>query len=347
MSKVHVYNEWDPLEEVIVGRAENAQIAKCDKGLFAVEYRDLGLPYQVPSGLYPEQCIAETIEDLDTLVRELEKLGVTVRRPEIFDHARMFATPDWNSDGQYNYCPRDIFVCAGDAIIEAPMTLRARQYETLSYKPILLDYLRSGAKWLSAPKPRLLDSMYKIPQKDWELAIQEIEPLFDAANILRIGRDILYLVSDTGNRIGAQWLQSALGSEYRVHAYDNIYTGSHIDTTLALVKPGVVVACADRISKENLPPLFRKWDVIYMNDVYDVGFTNIPYASKWIGLNFLMITPALAVVDKNQVALIKELEKRGVDVLPLQLRHSRTMGGGFHCVTMDVRRKGALEDYCS
>lgn len=347
MTSVSVYNEWDPLEEVIVGRADFAQIARCDKGLFAVEYRELGLPYQVPSGLYPEKCIEETKEDLESLVQALEKLGVRVRRPDIFEHCRMFATPDWNSDGQYNYCPRDLFVCAGNTIIEAPMTLRARQYETISYKKILLDYLRSGAKWISAPRPRLLDSMYKIPKAEWELAVEEYEPVFDAANILRIGRDLLYLVSDTGNKFGAKWLQSALGDEYRVHAYDNIYTGSHIDTTFALVKPGVVVACPERISKKNLPPLFKNWDVVYINDVYDIGFTNISYASKWIGLNFIMVNPSLAIVDKNQSSLMRELEKRDVDVFPLQLRHARTMGGGFHCVVLDVRRKGSLEDYCS
>lgn len=347
VSKVSVFNEWDPLEEVIVGRAENAQIARCDKGLFSVEYRDLGLPYNVPSGRYPQRCIEETTEDLEALVAVFEKLGITVRRPDLFDHSKRFSTPDWMSDGQYNYCPRDLFVCAGTTIIEAPMTLRARQLETVSYKNILLDYLRSGSRWISAPKPRLLDSMYKVPAKEWELAVEEYEPVFDAANILRVGRDILYLVSDTGNKIGAQWLQAALGEEYRVRPYDNIYTGSHIDTTLTVVRPGLVIACPERLSAKNLPDMFRKWEVVYIDDVYDIGFVDISYASKWIGLNFMMVNPSLAVVDRHQETLIRELEKRKVDVIPLQLRHARTMGGGFHCVTMDVRRRGGLEDYCS
>ncbi|WP_223269763.1 hypothetical protein [Nostoc sp. 'Peltigera membranacea cyanobiont' 213] len=52
-------------------------------------------------------------------------------------------------------------------------------------------------------------------------------------------------------------------------------------------------------------------------------------------------------VDKYQTLLIKQLDKRGVDVIQLQLRHARTLGGGFHCVTLDVRRKGALESYCT
>jgi hypothetical protein len=30
---------------------------------------------------------------------------------------------------------------------------------------------------------------------------------------------------------------------------------------------------------------------------------------------------------------------------PMPLTHSRVFGGGFHCVTLDVRRRGSLETY--
>jgi N-dimethylarginine dimethylaminohydrolase len=43
--------------------------------------------------------------------------------------------------------------------------------------------------------------------------------------------------------------------------------------------------------------------------------------------------------------LIKLLEKHGLDVIPIKLRHSKMLGGGFHCVTLDVRRRGKLERY--
>jgi N-dimethylarginine dimethylaminohydrolase len=51
------------------------------------------------------------------------------------------------------------------------------------------------------------------------------------------------------------------------------------------------------------------------------------------------------VVDKDQTALIKLIEKHGVDVIPLKLRHSKMLGGGFHCITLDTRRAGKLERY--
>ncbi|TBR56783.1 inosamine-phosphate amidinotransferase 1 [Mastigocladus laminosus UU774] len=346
MSKVRVDNEWDTLEEVIVGRAANARIACPDRGLFAVEYRDYGSIENIPSGQYSDRIIEETEEDLDKLVSTLQSLGIVVQRPDVVDHAIKFRTPDWESDGQYNYCPRDLFIAVGTWIIEAPMTLRARLFETISFKPILMDYLQSGARWISAPKPRLADEIYNIHDSSIS-AINNYEPLFDAANILRLGKDIFYLISDTGNRCGAFWLQTILGEEYRVHTYDNIYSGSHLDTTIALIRPGLVVVNAERVGEQNLPDLFKGWDVIYLTEVVDIGYTATSYASKWIGINLLMVNPNLAIVDKSQTPLIKQLEKHGVDVVQLQLRHARTLGGGFHCVTLDVRRKGSLESYCT
>jgi hypothetical protein len=47
-----------------------------------------------------------------------------------------------------------------------------------------------------------------------------------------VGRDILYLVSCTGNMMGYEWLKRVLGPEYRVHALADIYEGTHIDTTM-------------------------------------------------------------------------------------------------------------------
>jgi hypothetical protein len=29
----------------------------------------------------------------------------------------------------------------------------------------------------------------------------------------------------------------------------------------------------------------------------------------------------------------------------LKLRHSRMLAGGFHCVTLDIRREGSMESY--
>ena len=62
-------------------------------------------------------------------------------------------------------------------------------------------------------------------------------------------------------------------------------------------------------------------------------------------MNLFSINPNLVVVDQDQTALIKLVEKQGLEVIPLKLRHAKMLGGGFHCVTLDIRRTGTLERY--
>jgi arginine deiminase len=80
-------------------------------------------------------------------------------------------------------------------------------------------------------------------------------------------------------------------------------------------------------------------------DMYGVAYKSKCIGSDWIDMNSFSINPNLVVVDRDQPALIKLLEKEGLDVIPLKLRHSKMLGGGFHCVTLDVRRAGTLQRY--
>jgi arginine deiminase len=78
---------------------------------------------------------------------------------------------------------------------------------------------------------------------------------------------------------------------------------------------------------------------------YDAEYLSKSIGSDWIDMNAFSINPGTLIVDHNQKTLIKVLEKRGFDVIPLRLRHAKMMGGGPHCVTLDIRRRGKLERY--
>jgi N-dimethylarginine dimethylaminohydrolase len=345
-SLVHVYNEWDPLEEMIVGIADGARVPSPDRGLFALDYcASVAEPTDIPTGPYSSRVIDEAAEDLERFAELLRGEGVTVRRPALTDHTRRFGSPDWTADGEYNYCPRDVLLTIGQTIFETPMALRTRYFEPLAYREILLDYFESGANWISAPKPRLPDETYNVRPESGP-ALNDLEPIFDAANVLRVGRDILYQVSCSGNWKGMTWLQRVLGDQYRVHSVAGVYEGTHLDTTIALVRPGLVVLCPERIRPDQIPSVFKGWDVIWCPDLVDTGYSwSYPRASIWQGMNFIMINPELAVIGDQQRDLIREFDKRGITVAPLPMRHARDLSGGFHCVSLDIRRRGTLEDY--
>ncbi|PWW60373.1 inosamine-phosphate amidinotransferase 1 [Actinokineospora spheciospongiae] len=346
MSLVSVHNEWDPLEEIIVGTAVGARIPVADRSVHAVEYAsDYERQEQIPSGAYPDRVLKETEEELQVLCGELAELGVAVRRPAERDSSARISTPDWETDGFHDYCPRDGLLAVGETIIETPMALRSRFLDSLAYKEILLDYFASGSRWLSAPKPRLTDGMYS-PSAAAGQRLNDLEPVFDAANVLRFGTDLLYLVSDSGNELGARWLQAAVGDAYTVHPCRGLYASTHVDSTIVPLRPGLVLVNPSRVNDDNIPDFLRSWDTITCPELVDIGFTGAKaHCSVWIGMNLLVVRPGLAVVDRRQTELIKLLEKHGMDVLPLQLSHSRTLGGGFHCATLDVRRTGSLETY--
>jgi N-dimethylarginine dimethylaminohydrolase len=240
-------------------------------------------------------------------------------------------------------------IVIGDTIIETPNVIRSRYQETFSYRTLLMEYMRSGAKWISAPKPMLLDSLFEGVDLD-KPAPRNDEPAFDAANILRFGEDLIYLVSATGNEIGGRWLESILGEKFRVHYLKDVYYGSHIDSTLVALRPGLVLANPSRLSDDTLPEILKQWKVLYSppmenTDRYSPEYLSKCIGSDWIDMNAFSVNPNLVVVDQNQPTLIKLLEKEGLDVIPLKLRHSKMMGGGPHCVTLDVRRRGKMERY--
>ncbi|WP_062215836.1 hypothetical protein [Streptomyces sp. NBRC 109706] len=346
MPVVNTHNEWDPLEEVIVGIVDNARVPSPDPGVFAIDYADRARTMaEIPTGPYDARVVRETAEDLERFVELLRSHGVVVRRPAVADHARPFGSPEWTADGEYNYCPRDVVLPVGDTLIETPMALRTRYFEPLSYRALLLEYFEAGARWISAPKPRLADGSYALGP-DGGPVLADLEPVFDAANVLRIGRDLLYQVSCSGNRLGARWLQRTLGPEYTVHLLEGVYDGSHIDTTIMPLRPGLVLLNPDRVSAGQVPALFRGWDIVWCPPLPDVTTSHArARATSWIGMNLLMVNPELAVVDAAAKPLIDALNRHGIETEALPIRHSRVLSGGFHCVSLDIRRAGALEDY--
>jgi N-dimethylarginine dimethylaminohydrolase len=347
MSVVWSCNEWDQLEEVIVGNPLRARFPTADRSTQLAEFPDRSLG-EIPQGPFPQQIIEETEEDLQTFVRVLEDLGITVKRPETWPHEAKFSTIHWESEGYYNYCPRDIMLVIGDQIIETPNVIRSRALESFSYRKMMVDYLKSGAKWYSAPKPMLLDSLFDVdPAKPTP---RDDEPAFDAANILRLGQDLIYLVSGTGNEMGGQWLQTILGNTFRIHFLKDVYYGSHIDSTFVALRPGLMLCNPARINEDALPEVLKQWDIIYSppmeaTNIHGTDYMSRSIGSKWIDMNLFSINPGLVVVDRDQTALIRLLEKHGIDVIPLKLRHSKMLGGGFHCITLDIRRAGTLQRY--
>lgn len=322
-----VYNEWDQLKTVVVGVADGAKIPTMSKSLRTVNYADKKDVTNIKIGDYPAQVIQEANEDLETFASFLKNLNIKVIRPTITQEVEY-----------YNYCPRDTVFAYGDRRLAAPMSLEARKDEW--------RHLLPAAAPISIHKYGTYDEdMYNelcIGNPN-ELALTEKHPMFDAANIIRANNDLLYLVSNTGNKAGAKMLQEWIDREHsdvRVHTLEGIYSYIHIDSTIAFLRDGLMLLNPERIkSKDQLPYPFSKWDAIWCPEPIDIGhFPDYCNASKWINMNLFSVNPNLVVLEENQHTLRKELEKYNIECAMLPMRHQRTLGGGFHCVTLDIER---------
>lgn len=305
--KIHSYNEWDPLREVIVGEATAARWPSEDP-VFALEHiRTTWKETPVPSGPVPQWIVDEANEDLQGLVDILQTAGVLVHRPAPQDFVRY--------GGMYNYCPRDRLLIAGDTVVDVSMMIPTRDAEIFALEEV----------WRINPH----GVMITMPRDQGMIC--------DAANVCRLNDTWLFLESASGNQSAAIWLQEKF-PHVNVEIC-NFYAGVHIDSTISALCEGVVMLNASRVTPNNCPKVFDGWNKIWVEDVVPQSFYQYPYASKWIALNVLSIDPDTVIVDADQTALITTLERQGFTVIPHRLRHSRTLGGGFHCVTLDTWRE--------
>jgi scyllo-inosamine-4-phosphate amidinotransferase 1 len=192
MVKPHSHNEWDDLKEVIVGTVEGAQIPTVkDKALHSIDYAHLSDEefQNIPTGPYPQKVMEEMREDLEEICNTFTRLGVKVHRPAPRDFSEKRGNGEWEVDGYYNYCPRDTMLVVGDKVIATPMTLRHRQFESETCK-----HLVDPKHWIDFPKPKLGDEMYDRSDLGRPTLMDGPDPVFDAANVLRANKDLIYLL---------------------------------------------------------------------------------------------------------------------------------------------------------
>lgn len=348
------YNEWDVLKEVIVGIVDGASVPAWDLAVKASMPGSSENFFRSNAGKsFPIDLLKKAEKELEQFVSILESEGVIVRRPEKIDHKKPFATSNWRSvGGLYQAMPRDLLLVVGDLIIESPMAWRNRFFEVDGYRKLLKEYFNKGAKWVSAPKPQLLDELYDSSYENTVLSdgskkygITEFEPVFDAADFIRCGRDIFGQLSNVTNIFGVEWLKSCLGDKYTVHLIESQDDHPmHIDSTFMPIAPGHLLVNPFR--KVKIPEIFNSWNIIYAPESAIPPTHPMYMSSTWVStVNVLMIDEKRVLIEEQEQEAITLLKKNGFFPIPCPFRHFMSIGGSFHCATLDVYREGKLESY--
>lgn len=366
---VNSWNEWDPLNHVIVGRAEGTMISAPEPGMMN-DFPDAGVKLG-EWGLLPGDLTQQAIGQLDTFAAMLEKRGIRVDHPTPLDFNQKVETPDWKQDSMFGCMPpRDVLMVVGNEILEATMGQRARWYEYLCYRPLLEQYFKDDPNflWETAPKPRLTDESYV---KDYwnnyfnvwtkeekmkrmealKFQLTEKEPIFDAADIIRFGKDLFMQRSAITNAAGVEWLKRHFEWKgFRVHevTFGGYPQPWHIDCTVFAPREGMIVQNPDWMP---LTPEFHElfringWEIVMAEPPSREKSHPYSFCSPYLANNTFSVDPKTICVEAGEVRLLEQLDELGFEVIPVEFFEVSPFGGGLHCATVDVNREGDCKDY--
>lgn len=360
---VNLWNDWDPLKRVIVGRADNSVIPPEESA--TSEKVPVDSAMRGMWGPRPLEKVEKANAQLDNLVDVLEKHGVQVDRPTPLQWNQAIGTPDFRNDSMMTCMPpRDILLTIGSEIMASANSFRCRYFEYLAYWPLMNSYFEDDPefKWTQAPRPRLTDKSYKHNYYDERVSLEErlertaakdfvtteVEPMWDAADVMRMGKDLFIQHGLTTNRKSMEWFKRYY-PDFRVHAVN--FPGDpypiHIDATFVPLRPGLI------INNPNLPLPQEQRKIFEANDWQIVDAAQpahdtppeLCYSSVWLSMNCLVLDPKTVICEASEVHQMEQMDKLGMNVIPVAFRDAYPFGGGLHCATADVYREGTCEDY--
>ncbi|WP_406150551.1 glycine amidinotransferase [Streptomyces sp. NBC_01012] len=376
------FDEWSRLREVVVGSAENYvsherelsfdlffhdNLAQDNPGRSEWYYPRLSVRSEESDRQrlpVARRYVDELNEDLEGLADTLRGLGVTVHRPRTLPAGTAeVTTPAWSASVVPPLNIRDNTLVLGDEIIETPPMIRSRYFETQLLKPLFQEYFRRGCRWTTMPRPLMTDASFDLSYvrtatvggptepigeprpSPWDVGT---EMMFDAAQCLRLGRDIVANVSTENHELAVTWLERHLEGRFRIHRVHRL-SDSHIDSMVLALRPGLLLVRSEAVA-DALPPALRRWDRIVAPTPTQNSFPRydddaLILTSPFIDLNVLSVDPETVLVNESSPELIRTLEQAKFTVVPVRHRHRRLFGGGFHCFTLDTVRDGGPEDY--
>jgi len=361
--KINSWNETDPLRALILGDPSWSYNIPDE---FPCRIRSYGTCENIKKIPEAEIRIAKQCQNklIDILQKEY---SVQIIRPEKYDHGQSIKTPYWSlTNTNENSCPRDTFSILGNTILEAPMSWRCRYFESQVYHTPLLKLWNAnkGSRWVQPPKPLMRKDLYNLNYptflldridfaERFEYMLNDnAEPVFDAADILRCGKDLFVQKGFTTNFNGIEWLRREFGEDFRIHEtrFNNNVAPCHIDAQLTILRPGLMMVCPEKPIEKSLLDLIKNeendWDIIEAPYPVNNKMPEGCFSSIWLSMNILSIDENTVIVEKNETPLIKMLsEDYGFNVIPISFYNAYMFGGGFHCQTLDIERDGHKKSY--
>lgn len=392
MNKVNSWDEFQPLEEVILGSVYNSSFFNDVKN---IKIRDA-----------LKKIIDETQEDLEYFKQTMTSHNIKVYQASTREMGYNDSIMDYvNENGQLGYKknvggsfyttgvsaslipnpplqPRDDSIVMGNKIVVTdPNT-----YAIKALLPKLKEWfgkenIDTSMKDENVQLPRSNKNLKNFLQRN-HIEITE-ENLERARETETLGG----FCSPTLTRIGTTCLVDTwqvptvvddfLFKKVPEFKYKKITIGGHNDSIFSVIRPGLVVATREL---EPYKDIFNGWDIIWFDDPnwghvrhwLDLRAKNrgkwwVPgeeqndeftffvekFLNNWTGMaeetifdvNCLVLDDRHVVVNTDNPYLLDNFKKHKIEPVICPLRHSFFWDGGWHCLTLDVKRRGGQIDY--
>jgi glycine amidinotransferase len=342
---VSVWTNWDPLEEVIVG--------------------DCYAPGDLDWFIAPElqesfnTILEETKQDLDNLAQLLQRLGVRVHRPKVYQYQQSVNLGSFSVDCPTSpIVPRDQYLVYGDTVYQTYTSMTDRFLDSRSYYDIFKTLFDQGHNWVSQPVPNLrtlsdskkwMDQYLNLGKMVYDnLYLNQI--LWHTATMFKCGDKLITNIQGPGSQIGLEWMKRNLPSNTIISNNSTVMSNwGHIDhgffminddTVICVNDSFVPVALCDKkihcieqyISSEQPAPAAQTDMLLDESKGYEqvVSFDS----------NVLVVDPHNVVFNNNHPVLFEFLNSLGIICHVSLFRHRQFWAAGIHCVTLDIKRRG-------
>jgi N-dimethylarginine dimethylaminohydrolase len=343
-----VYQHWDPLKVMAVGRS------------YPPEFYDYIKNEKVRKVFY--KIAEETEEDYQKLTNLLESFNVDVFRMPIdnlLDQAKRQISKGENIVPPYVMQPRDQSVMIGETFYCSRDNAYAPLREKVASQGNIIKTntdFDTGFRW---------NNQYNY---------------LNGAQLSRLGKD-LYIGSlervPLNKRGEVKDTQVVLKNELSDYRVTFVETDGHTDGCFCPVVPGLILSI---VGPYHFKETFPDWEVVYLaneswgkvksfldlkqknagkwwvpGEELNQDFTDYveTWMNKWVGyveesvfdVNMIVIDKKHVIVNGYNEKVFDAFSRHGITPHVCNFRHRYFWDGGLHCITSDLHREGVREDY--
>ena len=318
------YTDFGVLRAAIVGSAEGLALPPFNPTLH--HYNDEVQTALKKSGdrplfvadVMPERW-EKTVQQLDQLAALYERNGVRVYRP------RPYSEPETKylshlQPGHSLLYPADPVYTLGKRYFELNIRRAYRRKEVFPLRDIVAPMMAADdqAEHIVMPAAQPFDPSSGGPG-----------PYLEGGDMICYRNHLFVGESDiASNRAGTDWLEAQIASDYQVHRMPMKGTVLHLLGAMVLVREGLLILYRDELDCE-LPEPLRDWEVIEISDTEAKA-----YATVGVSLD-----EQHYVIQAGLDRVNEELDRRGVEPVPIDFDCVGYWGGCVSCATQAISRE--------